>query len=381
MKSEIITLLRQRGTYVSGQELCERFGVSRTAVWKAVEQLKKDGYQIEAVKNRGYLLKEDATRVFGRTELESRIKTDRIGQTLYYYDSIDSTNIQAKRLAEEGAPDGTVVVANQQSAGRGRRGRGWVSPAGTNLYFTLLLRPHIAPDRASMLTLVMALAVAQGIQATMNETLSEGTQATMDESRPNEMQATMDESRLNGMQTIVDKTLPNSMQATKMKDAKLGVGIKWPNDIVINGRKACGILTELSLSVEQGSIDYLVIGVGINVARQEFPAELQGHAIALDEVANRPISRSELLNAVLTAFEADYGDFLATMDLTRLKGKYDALLVNYGRQVRVLDPKGEYDGIARGVQTTGELIVELPDGNTKDVYAGEVSVRGIYGYV
>lgn len=335
MKSEIITLLRQRGTYVSGQELCERFGVSRTAVWKAVEQLKKDGYQIEAVKNRGYLLNEDATRVFGRTELESRIKTDRMGQTLYYYDSIDSTNIQAKRLAEEGAPDGTVIVADQQSAGRGRRGRGWASPAGTNLYFSLLLRPDIAPDKASMLTLVMALAVAEGIRATVDETSSQGIQ----------------------------------------------VGIKWPNDIVIDGRKACGILTELSLSVEQGSIDYLVIGVGINVAKQEFPAELQGHAIALDEVANRPISRSELLNAILTAFEADYGDFLATKDLTRLKEQYDALLVNYGRQVRVLDPKGEYDGIARGIQTTGELIVELPDGNTKDVYAGEVSVRGIYGYI
>lgn len=354
MKSEIITLLRQRGTYVSGQELCERFGVSRTAVWKAVEQLKKDGYQIEAVKNRGYLLKEDATRVFGRTELESRIKTDRMGQTLYYYDSIDSTNIQAKRLAEEGAPDGTVIAADQQSAGRGRRGRGWASPAGTNLYFTLLLRPHITPDKASMLTLVMALAVAQGIRAVMNETLPAG------------------------MQTTEASTL---VPTAKMEEGLPLVGIKWPNDIVIDGRKACGILTELSLSVEQGSIDYLVIGVGINVAKQEFPAELQGHAIALDEVANRPISRSELLNAVLTAFEADYGDFLATMDLTRLKGKYDALLVNYGRQVRVLDPKGEYDGIARGIQTTGELIVELPDGNTKDVYAGEVSVRGIYGYV
>ena len=366
MKSEIITLLRQRGTYVSGQELCERFGVSRTAVWKAVEQLKKDGYQIEAVKNRGYLLKEDAARVFGRTEIKSRIKTDRIGQTLYYYDSIDSTNIQAKRLAEEGAPDGTVVVADQQSAGRGRRGRGWASPAGTNLYFTLLLRPHVAPDRASMLTLVMALAVAQGIQTTMLETLPEDVQATTGETLPGVMQATE------------TKTLT---QSAKTKDALPLVGIKWPNDIVIDGRKACGILTELSLSVEQGSIDYLVIGVGINVAKQEFPAELQGHAIALDEVANSAINRSELLNAVLTAFEADYSDFLVTEDLTRLKRQYDALLVNFGRQVRVLDPKGEFDGIARGIQTTGELIVELPDGETKNVYAGEVSVRGIYGYV
>ncbi len=290
------------------------------------EQLKKDGYAIEAEKNRGYLLKEDASRVFGRTELESRIHTKWIGRSLYYYDAIDSTNLQAKRLAEEGAPNGTVVVADQQSAGRGRRGRTWASPAGANLYFTVLLRPKIAPDKASMLTLVMALAVAEGIRSI---------------------------------------AIP---------------GIKWPNDIVIDGRKVCGILTEMSLSAEQGSIDHLVIGVGVNVAKQEFPKELQGYAVALEEFTCK-VNRSELLNAILEQFEGYYEQFCTKADLSSLKNSYDALLVNYGRQVRVLDPKGEYDGIARGIRPTGELIVELPDGETRDVYAGEVSVRGIYGYV
>lgn len=290
------------------------------------EQLKKDGYAIEAEKNRGYLLKEDASRVFGRTELESRIHTKWIGRSLYYYDAIDSTNLQAKRLAEEGAPNGTVVVADQQSAGRGRRGRTWASPAGANLYFTVLLRPKIAPDKASMLTLVMALAVAEGIRSI---------------------------------------AIP---------------GIKWPNDIVIDGRKVCGILTEMSLSAEQGSIDHLVIGVGVNVAKQEFPKELQGYAVALEEFTCK-VNRSELLNAILEQFEGYYEQFCTQADLSSLKNSYDALLVNYGRQVRVLDPKGEYDGIARGIRPTGELIVELPDGEIRDVYAGEVSVRGIYGYV
>ena len=290
------------------------------------EQLKKDGYAIEAEKNRGYLLKEDASRVFGRTELESRIHTKWIGRSLYYYDAIDSTNLQAKRLAEEGAPNGTVVVADQQSAGRGRRGRTWASPAGANLYFTVLLRPKIAPDKASMLTLVMALAVAEGIRSI---------------------------------------AIP---------------GIKWPNDIVIDGRKVCGILTEMGLSAEQGSIDHLVIGVGVNVAKQEFPKELQGYAVALEEFTCK-VNRSELLNAILEQFEGYYEQFCTQADLSSLKNSYDALLVNYGRQVRVLDPKGEYDGIARGIRPTGELIVELPDGETRDVYAGEVSVRGIYGYV
>lgn len=350
MKSRIITLLRQRGTYVSGQELCEKFGVSRTAVWKAVEQLKKDGYQIEAVKNRGYLLKEDATRVFGRTEIESRMGTQWIGHNLYYYDSIDSTNAAAKKLAEEGAPDGSVIVADQQSAGRGRRGRAWASPAGANLYFTLLLRPAIAPDKASMLTLVMALAVATAIKGIL------------------------------GIETVREDVKTEEDGRGAIQEGEPMVGIKWPNDIVMDGRKACGILTELSLSVEQGSIDYLVIGVGINVGRQEFPVELQGHAIALEEISGH-VSRSELLNAVLSAFEGYYAEFLSTRDLSRIKEQYDALLVNAGRQVRVLDPKGEFEGIARGICDTGELIVEMQDGERKTVYAGEVSVRGIYGYV
>lgn len=349
MRSEIITLLRQRGTYVSGQELCERFGVSRTAVWKAVEQLKKDGYEIEAVKNRGYLLKEDATRVFGLTEIESRLKTDWIGQNLHYFETIDSTNTQAKRLAEKGAPDGTLVVADTQTAGRGRRGRSWASPAGTNLYFTVLLRPQIAPDKASMLTLVMALAVARGIQAV--------TRSSADLDKVSVLENT----------GLADNNGPK-------------VGIKWPNDIVVDGKKVCGILTEMSLSLEQGSIDYVVTGVGINVAAQKFDEEICDRAVSLEEIFGT-VNRCKLLDAVLRAFEGLYSQFLEKGDLSSLKASYDALLVNFGRQVHVLDPKGEYDGIARGIRDTGELMVEIPGKEIRDVYAGEVSVRGIYGYV
>lgn len=344
MKSEIITLLRQRRDYVSGQELSERFGVSRTAVWKAVEQLKKDGYDIEAVKNRGYLLKEEgAPGVFGYTEIRSRIKTKWAGQTLYYFDETDSTNIQVKRLAEENAPEGTIVIADKQTAGRGRRGRAWESPAGANLYFSLLLRPRIAPDKASMVTLVMALSVAQGIRKIMEA--------------------------------------PESPVAeTKRMGLERKIGIKWPNDIVIDGRKVCGILTEMSLSLEMDSIQYVVSGVGINVHRQAFAETLQGHATALEEFGHT-ISRSELLNAILEQFETYYEKFLAEGSLAPIREEYNAILVNRDQEVRVLDPKGEFDGIARGIRDTGELIVELPSGEQKEIYAGEVSVRGIYGYV
>lgn len=335
MKTEIITLLRQRGTYISGQELCERFGVSRTAIWKQIEQLKKDGYVIEAVKNRGYLLKEEeAPRVFGYVEIQSRLHSKWAGQNLIYFDSTDSTNVQAKRLAEEGAPHGTVVVADQQTAGRGRRGRGWISPSGTNLYFTILLRPEVEPDKASMLTLVMAMAVAEGI----------------------------------------------GRACDKRKPGHCDIGIKWPNDIVIDGRKACGILTEMSLSVEQDSIQHVVIGVGVNVAKQAFAEELQGRAMALEEVFEK-VNRAQLLASILEVFEGQYEKFCETGDLSGLKESYNALLVNRDRQVRVLDPKGEFEGIARGIRETGELMVELPGGEIRDIYAGEVSVRGIYGYV
>ena len=173
MKAKILELLRKKkeqvaagapesGVYVSGQELCEQFGVSRTAVWKAIGQLKKEGYVIEAVQNRGYRLVEQAQEVYNQADIQSRLKTKWVGHPLLFFDSIDSTNIRAKQEAEQGAENGLLVVADQQTAGRGRRGRGWESPAATNIYYTLMLKPDFNADCAPMLTLVMALAVEIG---------------------------------------------------------------------------------------------------------------------------------------------------------------------------------------------------------------------------
>ena len=326
MKSEILALLRERGDYVSGQELCGHFGVSRTAVWKAIGQLKREGYQIEAVQNRGYLLTEDE-ELFGQNELESRMNTRWAGHPVTCYDVIASTNLQAKMDAENGAGQGALVVADMQTAGRGRRGRGWSSPPGTNVYFSLILKPEIPPDKASMLTPVMGMAVAEGIQRTC--------------------------------------------------DAK--AMIKWPNDIVIDGKKVCGILAEMS--VESEYIHYVVIGVGINVGLQEFPAEVARTAICLQEACGKKVSRAELVTNVMRAFEEYYDIFLERENLSGLAERYDRMLVNCGQEVRVLDPKAEFQGIARGINESGELLVERKDGTVTSVYAGEVSVRGIYGYV
>lgn len=326
MKSQILALLRESDGYLSGQDLCRRFGVTRAAVWKAIGQLKKEGYEIEAVRNRGYRLAA-LPDVLSRNELESRLHTKWAGKNLEYHDSLGSTNVRARLLAEEGAPEGTLVVADAQTAGRGRRGRSWTSPAGKNLYFTLLLRPDFIPDKAPMLTLVMALAVQKAIE------------------------------EISGCKA----------------------GIKWPNDIVLNGKKVTGILTEMS--VQSDYIDNVVIGVGVNVKAQEFPPELADKAASLEVTLGKNISRALLLEKIMEHFEKDYALFLRKLDLSLLIEDYNGRLVNLGREVEVLEPEGAYKGTAEGINEKGELLVRLPDGRVNEIYAGEVSVRGVYGYV
>ncbi len=161
---EILKKLREAGTYVSGQELCEQYGVSRTAIWKAIRQLEKEGYVIEAQNNRGYrLVEKDGADLFSKIELESKLETAWVGRKLVFQKETGSTNIDAKELAENGEASGAVVVADMQTAGRGRRGRGWVSPAGKDIYMTIMLRPQCRPEKASVLTLVMALAVLEAV--------------------------------------------------------------------------------------------------------------------------------------------------------------------------------------------------------------------------
>ena len=253
------------------------------------------------------------------------------GKEIYYLEETGSTNTDAKRLAEEGAVHGTVIVADKQNAGRGRRGRIWQSPAGKDIYFTLILKPDFLPDKASGLTLVMALAVTQAIE----------------------------------------------------KYTGIKAEIKWPNDVVVNGKKVCGILTEMK--VEKDRIGHVVIGVGINVNKtdspEEIPEDIKGVATSLFLESGRTIERARLLQEVLLAFEGCYEKFERDLSLQSLLEEYNSHLVNLNRQVRVLDPKGEWEGIARGINAYGELLVETLDGQLAEVYAGEVSVRGLYGYV
>ena len=326
MKDEILRMLREADGYVSGQELCNKFGVSRTAVWKAINQLKEAGYEIEAQPNKGYHIK-SVPDLINENELKSIWNTRWIGQEILCFESIDSTNTKAKELADAGYPSGTLVVADQQSAGRGRRGRNWESPAGTGIFMTLMLKPEINPNNASMLTLVAALAVARA---------------------------------------ITDVSGQKAM-------------IKWPNDIVMNGKKICGILTEMSAQFDY--INHIVIGIGINVHNEVFPEEIKQIASSMMlECQGRHFHRAEIIEKTMEYFEHYYEIYLRTEDLSELVKEYNSMLVNMHAAVKVLDPKDSFEGKAMGITKRGELIVDTWEAR-KLVSSGEVSVRGIYGYV
>lgn len=244
----------------------------------------------------------------------------------YHFETIDSTNKKVKELAQDGALHGTLVTADTQQAGIGRRGRSWSSETNVGIYMSMLLRPEITTDKAAMLTLVAALAV--------------------------------------------EKAIKEQLHCQPM--------IKWPNDIVLNRKKICGILTELSLIGT--NIDYVVIGIGINANNKTFPEEITHTASSLALEVGMDIDKEMLITEVWKQFAVYYKLFLQTEDLSLIKDEYEESLVNKEEKVNVLDPLGEYIGIAKGITNTGELIVDT-EGKIRYVSGGEVSVRGIYGYV
>lgn len=327
MKTKILALLRENeGEYVSGQEICEKLGVSRTAVWKAVGKLKEEGYEIASVSRKGYRLLASPD-VISKEELTGSIQTEWAAKNLICLPVTDSTNMEAARQAEAGAVHGTLITAEMQTAGKGRRGRSWTQEPGTMIAMSLILRPKAMPDSASVLTLAAAHAVAGGIEELCG----------------------------------------------------LPAKIKWPNDVVVHGKKVCGILTEMS--VEMDEIRYVVVGIGINTNIENFPEELRDTATSLYLEKGIKVSRVTLIARIMEKFEADYASFLRTGNADGFMEDYNAHLINQGAQVKVLDPKGEFTGVSQGINAQGELLVKREDGRMEQVYAGEVSVRGLYGYV
>ena len=258
--------------------------------------------------------------IYNETTIADQIHTKWAGKTVHFARETDSTNLWIKRLAKEGASEGTLALAEFQSAGRGRLGRSWEVPEGTSVMMSILLRPKFEPQYAPTLTLVMGMAVAKAV-----------------------------------------------------KSLGFDVSIKWPNDVVVSHKKICGILTEMG--VRDGKIDYAVIGVGINVNIKEFPEEMADKATSLYLESGKEFDRSQIPGLVMEAFEEYYEKFAATCDLSGLKEEYESILANYNQPVRVL-AKEPYEGVARGITDGGELLVEKTDGTIVAVSAGEVRFAG-----
>lgn len=264
--------------------------------------------------------------ILSAAAIEAGLDTAWAGRPCVYLDSVDSTNIAAKQLAAQGAPNGTLVVAGEQTAGRGRRGRAWENARDENIMMTLLVRPRLPGELLPQLSLVCAIAVARGIE-----------------------------------------------QVTG-----LTARIKWPNDVVVQGKKVCGMLLEMT--AKDGGIDSVAAGVGVNVHQRVFPEAFAHTASSLDVLGAARYSRAQIIRAFLRAFEARCG-MLERGETGALMDEYRALSATLGSEVRVIGLDGEFTGRAVDMDETGALVVQLPTGERRTVLAGDVSVRGLMGYV
>lgn len=328
-REDVLSLLRSGKGFLSGQELSRRLGLTRAAVWKAVDALRRDGYEIEARTGLGYRL---AAVPDALTEPEIRSflgPTAVVGRELRCFGELDSTNNYLK--TQPGAPDGTVAVADCQTAGRGRMDRSFQSPKGQGIYLSVLLRPPLPPDRLPPVTALAGVSVCAAVE------------------------------RVCGVRP----------------------GLKWPNDPVLNGKKLCGILTEMSLEAESGRLQSLVLGVGINVGQRpgDFSPEVREMATSLLQALGRPVSRPQLAAALLEELDRAYAALLAG-DLSEYRAAYRRDCVNLGKTVRLLPSGGGPREIARAVDIGEDfsLIVRGADGRERAVRSGEVSVRGLWGY-
>lgn len=330
LREEILRLLQAgEAAYLSGEKMSRSLGVTRAAVWKAIESLRSEGYVISSVTNRGYRLEQAPDRLteadirpFLRGGAEERLR-------LICLDSVDSTNSYAKRLALEPGADGTVVLAEEQTGGRGRYGRSFLSPKGRGVYLSALFTPRIPPDRLPPVTLYAAEAVCDAVEEVCGV-------------RP---------------------------------------GIKWTNDILLDGKKLCGILTELSVESESGLLQSVVVGIGTNVNHrpEDFSEEVRPLATSLAIHLGRPVSRAAFAGALVNRLEA-LGQAVCSGARLSLD-RYRADCVTLGRDIRILQGDQIRFGRAMDIDDGGALLVRRPDGGMEALNYGEVSVRGMYGYV
>ncbi|MBR1561465.1 MAG: biotin--[Clostridia bacterium] len=316
-RNEVLSALMGAEEALSGERLARRLGVSRNSVWKAIEQLRSDGYEIDAGTNRGYVLV-SSPDLISEPEIVKWTRTETLGRRLEVHDRLDSTNLRAKLLAAQGAPHGYLVCADSQVSGRGRFGRTFFSPEHSGVYITYLLRPTLDPERATMITSLAAVAVARAIEALC----------------PAE------------------------------------VKIKWVNDLYMGGRKVCGILCEAGMDFESGTLDYVALGIGVNVARTEFPEELRDIATSVVNECGQPVSRSRLIAEISNQLEALWPQLPtgAFMQESRARS------IVIGRDVTVLRGGERYPAHVLDIDEMGRLVVRTDSGVSR-LGAGEISLK------
>ncbi len=322
MRKTIVEMLKNAGeNFISGESIAGELKISRTAVWKHIQKLREHGYEILSRERRGYKLK-DAPDLLLPSEIQIGLNTEIIGKNMEYHPSVDSTNRVAKALAYHGAEEGTIVVAEEQESGKGRLERNFYSPRGKGIWFSVILRPNFLPKDAPKFTLMAAVAVAEA-----------------------------------------------------MNRFDLKAQIKWPNDILFNGRKLVGILTEMTGEIAK--IAYMVIGIGINVniSRDEFPEDLREIATSLYEMKGSKLSRVEIFRAVLEEFDKLYRQIKAS-GFKNVIERWKIYNVTLGKDIRVISTSdGEiFTGKAIDLNPDGALVVETEQG-LRAVYAGDVSIR------
>ena len=328
LKDEILALLRDTGDYVSGQEMSSRLGVTRAAVWKAVETLRQEGYEIDSVTRRGYRLAAVPDRLT-QGEVLACLGDSPWRDRVRVLDTVESTNNLCKTLAAQGAPDGTVILADHQTGGRGRMGRSFFSPPGMGVYLSVILRPDTAPQNLLHLTCAFAAAMCDAVE----------------------------------------------------RACGLRPEIKWTNDLIHGGRKLSGILTELSIEAESGRVQYAVLGIGVNCGQKpgDFPPEVADKAGSLSMAVGGPVDRNRLAAEMIRSSEELSRTLLTEKACWMEKYRRDCMTI--GKDVEVLRFDAMEKGRALDVDENGGLVVRYPDGREETVSSGEVSVRGLYGYV
>lgn len=323
MKEKILNLLKSNDNYISGEDISKILGITRSSVWKYINILKKDGYQIEGISNKGYKLISEPDLI-SPAEIKLNLTTTSIGQEINYFKELASTNISAKELAIKDSPHGTLVVCEVQTSGKGRLGREWTSPQG-GIFASLILRPNIEPIHASKITLIAAAA-----------------------------------------------------EAITMESLNIKSKIKWPNDLLVNDKKLSGILTEMSCDMDR--INYVILGFGINVnlSKDNIPHDLLNKATSLSIEYGHKFNRSEILYSYLNNFEILYNELInnnsisKTLDICR---NYSMLI---GKEIIITTRDKDETVFCIDIASSGELLVRDSNGNEKLIFSGEASLSKNY---